>query len=152
MPGSKAGSLLEDLLTPAFETIKVEMVDLEYRKENHQQMLRVFIDCPDGVNLDLCAKCTRIIKSILDTREDIEYDHIEVSSPGLDRVIKKERDFLRFEGQRVKVRTRESFNNCKNFTGILKDTNSEYLNIEVDEQIVSLPRVSITAVRLYPEF
>lgn len=153
MPGSKAVSMLEELLAPELEKIQVEIVDLEYHRENREQMLRVFIDSPDGVDLDLCSRCTRIIKNIIDDREDIAYDQIEISSPGLNRVIKKERDFARFAGHRVKVRTSEAFDNCKNFTGILKDTNSEYLNIEVDDQqVISLPRDSITIVRLYPEY
>lgn len=153
MTGSKAVIMLEELLAPELEKIQVEIVDLEYRKENHEQMLRVFIDNPDGVDLELCSRCTRIIKNLIDDRDDIPYDHIEVSSPGLNRVIKKESDFIRFAGQRVKVRTSEAFNNCKNFTGILKDTNSEYLNIEVDDhEVISLPRASITIVRLYPEY
>jgi ribosome maturation factor RimP len=153
LPGSKAVSILEELLAPELEIIQVEIVDLEYRKENREQMLRVFIDSPDGVDLELCSKCTRIIKNVIDDREDIMYDHIEVSSPGLNRVIKKERDFARFAGQRVKIRTSEAFDNCKNFTGILKDTNSEYLNIETeDQQAISLPRASITIVRLCPEY
>lgn len=153
MPGSKAVSMLEELLVPELGKIQVEVVDLEYRKENHEQILRVFIDSPDGVDLDLCSRCTRMIRNIVDDRDDIAYDHIEVSSPGLNRVIKKERDFARFAGHRVKVRTNEAFDNCKNFTGILRDTNSEYLNIEVDEkQVISLPRASITIVRLYPEY
>lgn len=152
MSGSKVISLLENLLAPAFEACQVELVDLEYRKENRQQILRVFIDSPDGVDLDLCARCTRIVKNIVEAREDIEYDHIEVSSPGLDRVVKKERDFIRFQGQKVKVRTKETINGSKNFTGVLKDTSSEYLNLEVDGQLISLPRQMITVVRLYPEF
>jgi ribosome maturation factor RimP len=152
LPGSKAVSLLEDLLTPALEKIKVEIVDLEYRRENHDQMLRVFIDSDQGVDLELCARCTRIIKDIIDSRDDLTYDHIEVSSPGLNRVIKKDKDFHRFQGQRIKVKTGESFDNCKNFTGILQETDSEYLKLETDGQTISLPRSSITAVRLYPEF
>ncbi|HEX3011491.1 MAG TPA: ribosome maturation factor RimP [Syntrophomonadaceae bacterium] len=152
MPVSKVVSMLEEWLEPELEKIQVELVDLEYRRENHEQILRVFIDSPAGVDLELCAKCTRIIKSVIDNRDDIIYDHIEVSSPGLNRVIKKEKDLARFQGQRVKVRTSEALNDCKNFTGILKDFNSEYLNIEVDEQAISLPRTSVTLVRLYPEF
>lgn len=153
MSGRQAVSMLEGIIAPELEKIQVEIVDLEYHKENHEQMLRVFIDSPDGVDLDLCSRCTRIIKSVIDDRDDIPYDHMEVSSPGLNRIIKKESDFIRFTGHRVKVRTSKALDNSKNFTGILKGFDSEYLNIETeDKKMVSLPRADITVIRLYPEY
>ena len=75
--------------------IDIELHEVEYRRESEGQILRIFIDKDSGVDLDTCAKASRAVKSIIDEK-DLYYDHMEVSSPGLDRVLKKERDFIRF--------------------------------------------------------
>jgi ribosome maturation factor RimP len=148
----KTVARIEDLIVPVLEANQVELVDLEYRKQDGEQIIRIYIDSPAGVDLDLCGRCTMLVRDSIDACQDISYDRIEVSSPGLDRVIKKEQDFIRFKEHRVKVKTRQVLNGSKNFIGILKATTSEYLNLEADGQLISLPREAVTMVRLHPDF
>ncbi|MDD3879432.1 MAG: ribosome maturation factor RimP, partial [Syntrophomonas sp.] len=131
--------------------LELELVDIEYRKENKEQILRVFIDKDSGVDLELCSKANRAIKEGID-EEDISYDYLEVSSPGLDRVLKKERDWERFSGYRVKLKTLKSYPGPLRITGILRGFDSENIVVESEGELSKVPRDMISAIRLHPEF
>lgn len=144
-------SRLESLVTEKLEENKIELVDIQYRKEHGEQILRVFIDTESGVNMDTCSRVTRFIQNIIEEQEDIPYDRIEVSSPGIDRILKKDGDFERFSGQPVKIKTSKSHNNQKNYAGILRGLENDNIKIEIEGQIITLPREIIATVRLYPD-
>ena len=98
---------LEQLLTPLLDQEAAELVDLKYAKEGPQWVLRLYLNKPGGITLDDCAYFSDRIASLLDSSNMLERSYVlEVSSPGLDRVIKKEKDFQRFPGRAVKVRLR----------------------------------------------
>lgn len=145
-----AAQRIENLITSILAAIDIELLEVEYRKEHGDQMLRIFIDHEQGVDLDVCTRATRAVQDIID-QEDIAYDHLEMSSPGLNRLLKKEKDFARFQGERIKVKTLQPLDGQKNFSGRLGSVDEKVLNLEIDEQTRAIPREIISIVRLDPE-
>ncbi|MBP1762027.1 MAG: Bacterial ribosome maturation protein RimP [Firmicutes bacterium] len=141
---------IEDLIAPILEEIGIELLEIEYRKEHGDQMLRIFIDREEGVDLNTCTQATRAVQDMIG-QENIEYDHLEMSSPGFNRLLKKEKDFIRFQGERIKVRTLQPLEGQKNFLGRLGDVNQKVLHLEIDGQKITIPRDIISIVRLDPE-
>lgn len=111
---------IEKIVLPIAEKENVEIVDIEYVSENGQKILRIYIDHPDGVNLDLCTKMSHLFGAEIDKDDPItEHYILEISSPGIDRILKKEKDFLRFKGFDIKLTTLAAINNQKHFKGKL---------------------------------
>lgn len=147
---------IEKIIAEMLEPLAIELVDLEYHREAGGQMLRCFIDTPDGVGLDTCQKASRHIMNELEDNDLIPYDFLEMSSPGLNRIIKKDKDFHRFTGSRVRVRTLEPFNGQRNFTGLLMGFDEDSISIEDpdledEDKTLAIPRNIVSAVRLHPE-
>jgi ribosome maturation factor RimP len=141
---------VENLITPILKEIDIELVEVEYRREHGDQMLRIFIDREEGVDLSTCTQATRAVQDIID-QENIEYDHLEMSSPGLNRLLRKDKDFARFKGERVKVRTLQPLEGQKNFQGHLGMVDEKVLHIKMDGSERPIPRDIISIVRLDPE-
>ncbi len=111
---------IEKIILPVAEKENVDIVDIEYVSENGQKILRIYIDHPDGVNLDLCTKMSHLFGTEIDKNDPItEHYILEISSPGIDRILKKEKDFLRFKGFNIKVTTLVAIKNQKHFKGTL---------------------------------
>src|SRR5512135_264605 len=125
---------LQALLETTLTGLGYELVDLE--RSGKGMFLRVFIDKPAGVNIDDCAAVSQHLTRLL-TVENIDYDRLEVSSPGLDRLLKKERDFVRFTGQKARVRLRVPVDGQRNFTGVLREAGAGKVRIEVDGRVLS---------------
>jgi len=134
------------------EKLGIELYDIEYRKESNSLVLRIFIDTVAGVDTDTCVAATRAIKDYLDEEIQLNYDYLEVSSPGLDRILKQEREFIRYRGSRVLVKMRQAVDGQKKFVGILVESSPDDLKIELDGRIVSLNRENVSMVRLHPDF
>ena len=99
---------IEALIMPILTDLGMELVDLEFKREGHSWFLRLFIDKPGGVTLDDCAEVSREVSALLEVEDPIEAPYrLEVSSPGIDRPLKKPADFDRFAGQLVKIKTRK---------------------------------------------
>jgi len=148
-----AGSMamrIETLISDKLQEIDIEVLEVEYKKEHGDQMLRIYIDRDEGVDLNVCTLATRAIQDMID-EENISYDHLEVSSPGLNRLIKKDQDFIKFQGERIKLKTFEALEGQKNFAGILLGVDEKVLNIEIDGNSRAIPREKISIVRLDPE-
>ena len=97
---------IEELILPILEDLKLELVDMEYQRENQGWVLRFFLDKEGGINLDECAGASREIAALLDVEGLVDTAYqLEVSSPGLDRPLKKLADFQRFSGSRAKIKT-----------------------------------------------
>ncbi len=139
------------MIARELERHNIELVELEYRKENRQQNLRIFIDSEAGVDLNLCTQVTRIVKPLVD-EGDFYYDHLEVSSPGLDRILKKDRDFLRFQGYMVKIKMLKEYDGPNKITGVLTGINDKYIQVKIDENILDLSRDLLSTVRLHPDY
>lgn len=141
---------LYNLLERALTQLGYELVDLEL--SNRGRLIRLFIDKTDGISIDDCVFVSNQIGNILTVEHDIDYDRLEVSSPGLDRVIKREADFIRFAGQRVQVRLRLPIEGRKNFVGILRVFENGQLLMECDGQAYKFALTDIDKARLSPEF
>lgn len=143
--------LLGQHLTEPLALLGLELVDIEYRREAGDLILRVYIDREGGVDLEACATASRRLKDIINAAE-IPYDHMEVSSPGLDRIIKTERDLLRFEGCRVRIKTLKEYSGPRKITGILKGFTEQGISIQDQEQnLLDIPRDMISVIRLHPD-
>lgn len=141
---------IEPLIEEELSQAGIELVELQYRKENEEQFLRVFIDRDTGVDLELCTRASRLVKPIVD-EENLYYDHLEVSSPGIDRVIKKDQDFVRFTGEKVRVKMLKQYEGPGKIIGILKNATDKQIVVETDEEIKAVPREMVSIVRLHPD-
>ncbi|MDP3542528.1 MAG: ribosome maturation factor RimP [Elusimicrobiota bacterium] len=140
---------IEALLTPLIEQEGGELVDLQWRKEGHQWVLRLFLDKPKGVTLDDCAYFSDRVSATLDEGDKINRSYVlEVSSPGLDRVIKKDKDFERFSGKPVKLRLKLPDNGQRRFTGVLKGLADGKVSIQVEKDLKAFSRENIDELRL----
>lgn len=144
----------EELLMPLIEQHQFELVDVEYVKEGGNWYLRAYIDKPGGINVDDCELISRALSDLLDEHDFIDEAYIlEVSSPGLGRPLKKDKDFARSIGEEVEVRTYRAINHQKDFTGILKEYDKKRIVIETENQeLMEFDRGDIALVRLAFDF
>jgi ribosome maturation factor RimP len=125
---------IENLVGPILERNLMELVDVVYLQEAGRWVLRVFIDKPGGVNLDDCAFISHQIGDLIEVEDVIPQRYfLEVSSPGLDRVLKKEADFRRFCGEKARIKTREALNGRRNFKGRILRCGQGVLELEDSE-------------------
>lgn len=153
MSGSSKKKELESSITPALQDLRVELVLLEYKKEGRDWFVRVFIDHPEGVTLDLCEKVHRHLNDRLDELDPIPHAYtLEVSSPGVERPLIQLSHFERFRGERVQVRLKRPLDGLKSLTGILASVMGEEIEIErePDSQTVRLPLSLISKANLKP--
>jgi|SRR5450830_619231 len=141
---------LYTLLERSVSQLGYELVDLEV--SNRGKLLRLFIDKPEGVNIDDCVLVSNQLSNSLAVDHDIDYDRLEVSSPGMDRVLKKEADYLRFVGERAQVKLRIPIENRKNFLGVLRGLEEGVLLIECEGILHKVACTNIEKARLSPEF
>jgi ribosome maturation factor RimP len=131
-----------------------EVVDIEYRPHPRNGLLRVYIDKPEGIVLDDCEAVSRQLSAMLDVEDPIPGQYrLEVSSPGLDRPLRKAEDFVRFAGEMVKIRmSMPSHAGQRNFSGKLLGMKDQDVVIEVDGQECHLPLGGIEKARIEPQF
>ncbi len=144
----------EELLNPIVEELGFELVDVEYVKEAGTWYLRVYIDKQGGITVDDCEAVSRRFSDILDEKNYIEESYIfEVSSPGLGRPLKKEKDFKRSMGEEVEIRTYRAIDKQKEFIGILKDYDKNTVTIEYEDGAVqTFEKSDIALIRLALDF
>jgi ribosome maturation factor RimP len=124
---------LWSIIEPIVEADGLELVEIEFKFESGRWILRTYIDGPTGINLDECEYISRQISAILDLKDPIDKAYtLEVSSPGINRVLRKESDFNRFAGSRVKIRTSTKLDGRRNFVGILKGVENNKVVLDVD--------------------
>ena len=144
----------EQLIQPFIDAHHFELVDVEYVKEGSDWYLRVYIDKEGGITVDDCEAVSRRFSDILDDKDYIEDSYIfEVSSPGLGRPLKKEKDFKRNLGEEVEIRTYRAIDRQKEFVGILKsyDENTVTITYE-DETEQTFDRKEIALIRQALDF
>ena len=144
----------EEILLPIVEENGFELVDVEYVKEGSTWYLRAYIDKPGGINIDDCEVVSRRLSDILDEKDYIDDAYIlEVSSPGLGRPLKKEKDFKRSLGEEVEIRTYRMIDKQKEFTRILKDYDEKTVTIEMDDDTTkTFEKSDIALIRLAFDF
>ena len=140
---------LENVVEPAVTGMGYELVDVQ--ASNGGRLLRLFIDKPGGVTLDDCAAISRHLTRVLAV-EGIDYERLEVSSPGLDRPLRKASDFVRFAGQRAELRMRTpDAGGRRRFVGVLRGAESGQVSVELEGQTVALALDDVDRARLVPE-
>lgn len=144
----------EKLLMPIMEANGFELVDVEYVKEAGNWYLRAYIDKPGGITVDDCEVVNRELGDLLDRDDFIDDSYIlEVSSPGLGRPLKKERDFIRSKGEEVEIRTYRMVDRQKEFRGVLKAWDKDTVTIETEDgQEPIFDRDNIALIRLAFDF
>lgn len=140
--------LVQDIVTGS----AIELVDVEYVKER-EWYLRVFLDKEGGIEIEDCHWVSEQVEAKLEELDPIkESYYLEVSSPGLDRALRKDRDFVRHIGDKIEIKTFKPINGEKKFVGVLKCLNDGNISIDVDGTEVNIPRDQTSQVRLYLDF
>lgn len=143
---------LGELLEPVVSGLGYELWELEYSPRAGGGLLRVYIDSPDGIGLDDCEKVSRAVSDTLDAADPIPGQYtLEVSSPGLDRVLRTRAHFQRFAGERVRLEMMQPIAGRKRFSGRLLDVGESEITLELDGGSVNLPIDDIHRARLAPE-
>lgn len=142
-----------ELVTPIIKAGDFELVDVEYVKEGADFYLRVYADKPGGITIDDCVLISRALEERLDAEDRIKDAYIlEVSSPGLTRPLKKEKDFARSIGKLVDVKLYRQVNNSKELTGVLMAYNEEEVQLMLDDgdthEELTINRKDISMIRL----
>lgn len=143
----------EALLLPIMEEMNFELVDVEYVKEGSNFYLRAYIDKPEGITVDDCEIVSRAFSQKLDEEDFIDEAYImEVSSPGLGRPLKKEKDYKRSMGKELEIRTYRAINKEKEFYGILKEYNESSVTIDCEGTEMTFQKSDIALIRLAFDF
>ncbi|MEE4243431.1 MAG: ribosome maturation factor RimP [Desulfopila sp.] len=130
----------------------LELVEVQFRREQHGWVLRLFIDTEEGVTLDHCSKVSRELGDYLDVEDIIDHQyHLEVSSPGLERKLATLQDFERFRGSKAKIKMRQPLEGNKTFTGIISGVEGSLIGLEMEDDkeveinfdMVSMARLAI---------
>lgn len=138
-----------NLLQPVVAAEGMEILDVEYRRESIGWVLRIFIDSPRGVAVDDCAHISRIAGDVLDVADIIRVRYnLEISSPGLDRPLRKPEHFREHTGDVIEVRTALPVQGRRNFKGTLAEASPEQIHVECDGRDYSIPLDLIERARL----
>ena len=153
---------IETLVMPILDDLGYELVDLQLQQDGRQLAVRIFIDKPDGITLDNCVAVSREVSAILEIEDPIRSAYrLEVSSPGLDRPLKKAADFERFAGQKIKLKTLRLLdpdqrgNTRKTFVGTLLGLEGDNVRLEQSDKpggLALIPLVEIDKANLEEEF
>lgn len=144
---------LRDLIEPVVTALGFELWGVEYHTGSKQTLLRIYIESPDGIDVDDCAKVSRQLSSVFDVEDPIagEYN-LEVSSPGMDRPLYTQEQFEMYVGQNVKVKLRSAFEGRKNFSGQLTGVEGDDVVVAIDKEEYLLPLDLIDKANLVPSF
>lgn len=142
--------LLFELLEPTLTGMGYELVEVE--QPSSGKLLRVFVDKQDGgITLEDCVAISNHLAQLLAV-ENVAYSRLEVSSPGLDRPLKKKADFFRYQGEMVRVRLRLSCDGQKNFVGKLHAVQDDVLTLEIEGELRQIQLGNVDRARLVPKF
>ena len=147
-------STIEELVQPIIDSNNFELVDVEYVKEAGEYYLRIFVDKEGGISLNECEVVSRALSEILDIKDPIKDNYyLEVSSPGLDRPLKKDKDFVRYQGRDVEIKLYKPLNGSKQFEGELVGlTEDKNIKVIIDNEEVEFNKKDVALIRLAIEF
>jgi ribosome maturation factor RimP len=143
------GMDLQGLLENTLAGLGYELVDMERSPKG--ALLRIFIDKPGGITVEDCALVSNHLSRVF-TVENVAYDRLDVSSPGLDRPLRKAEDFVRFSGQKAKLKLRVALEGQRNFVGVIRECEAGKVGIEVDGRVLSVDLGNVDKARLMPAF
>ena len=147
-------SIIEDNIAPILQSHSAELVDAEYKKEGANKVLRLFVELIEGnITLDDCAIIAKEISQMLDESDPIDEPYVlEVSSPGVNRILRNEKDYLRFLDSKVDVSLYESIDGQKKFPCILKGYRDGVFAFETDNGLINVPADKVGKINLHFEF
>jgi ribosome maturation factor RimP len=144
---------VRSLVEPITQETNFELVDIEYLSEQGKWILRVYLDREGGITLDDCARLSGEIGDLIDVKDVIEHNYVlEVSSPGLSRPLKKEKDFLSAIGKKIKLKTTVAVEGRRNFTGHLRGLRDGKLDMQTEDGQISLSLQDVEKANLVYEF
>lgn len=155
---SKITEQIEQIAQPIITELGLELVDVEFLKEGRDWFLRVFVDNLEApIDIEQCALVSEKLSGILDELDPIEQNYfLEVSSPGAERPLKKEKDFEKAIGKFIYIKTYEPVEDAKEFEGYLKSYDDEQVEIEIKiktrRKIISIAKNKIAVIRLAIDF
>ncbi|KAF1084565.1 Ribosome maturation factor RimP [Sporotomaculum syntrophicum] len=150
---SNTESTVAKIINPKLVELGFELVDIKYTREGGRWFLRIFIDQPEGIGLEDCQLVSENIDTLLDEYDPIPHAYtLEVSSPGLDRPLKKPADFARFTGESVKITTFAPFAGRRKFKGQIIAAEEHSVTLNIDGTSIVLPLEQVASARLVPEF
>ena len=145
-------TLIEKIVMDKIKDTGLELVDVEYVRER-DWFLRVYLDKPGGLEIEDCQMVSEFLTKYLDEKDPIkEKYYLEVSSPGLDRQLKKPKDFIRHRGAKVDVSFFKPLDGKKTITGELGEVSQELLELTVNGKVEQLQRNLIAGIRLHLDF
>ena len=141
-----------ELIEPVLLANGLELVDVEFKKEGKSWVLRVYIDKESGVTLADCQKVSGLTGDLIEVEDVIDPEYtLEVSSPGLNRLLKKEKDFIRFCGKKISIQCHSPLNGKKRFIGCLTNFENQSIHLEMDGQIHLIPLNRVAKANLIIE-
>lgn len=145
---------IEEMVAKITDPRGFEIVDVEYVKEAGEYYLRIFLDKEEGISLNDCESVSRELSEILDVKDPIKDNYfLEVSSPGLDRPLKKDKDFVKYAGRDVEIKLYKPMNGSKQFEGELVGlTEDNNIRVIIDENEVDFTRKEVALIRLAIKF
>ncbi|WP_111977956.1 ribosome maturation factor RimP [Algibacillus agarilyticus] len=150
---AKLESSLEDMIAPAIAAVGFSLWGIEFIRAGKHSTLRVYIDGPEGVGVDACAEVSRQLGAILDVEDPISTNYLlEVSSPGMDRVLFKLEQYQAYVGHKMSLKTRLPVDGRRKFTGILEGIESDQVIITVDNDEFSIPYKNVDKAQIIPQF
>jgi ribosome maturation factor RimP len=153
MAANKRIDALSEQFKPAIEALGCALWGIEYLAQGKHSILRVFIDTEHGVSVEDCARVSHQLSGILDVEDPIsgEY-HLEVSSPGLDRLLFSLSQFERYVGEQIQLRLSHANNGRRNFSAHLDAVTGDTLQLRVDNEVFEVPYALVEKARLVPQF
>ncbi|KRQ86987.1 Ribosome maturation factor RimP [Caloramator mitchellensis] len=149
MDNKKIIEIVEKLARPIAESFGLEVVDVQFVKENNEWFLRVFIDKEEGITIDDCTNVSRRLSDKLDEIDPISVSYyLEVSSPGINRPLKNDKDFKRFINHNIKIKLFEAINGKKVLKGLLEDYRDGKILLNVDGEKIEIERNKISLANL----
>ncbi|WP_456434033.1 ribosome maturation factor RimP [Thermosulfuriphilus sp.] len=147
-------SRVKELVEPILKALGLELVEVYFRREPQGWVLRLLIDKDGGVNLEDCVQVSEVVGDLLDAEDFIHHAYnLEVSSPGVERPLVRERDYERFAGRKAKLTTKRPLKGRRNFTGIILGIKDGLISLELaDGQRVEIPFSAVEKAHLKFEF
>ena len=144
---------MEELLTPVVQSLDCEIWGIELLRQGKHSKLRVYIDREEGVNVDHCAAISRHVSDLLDVEEFSQNPYtLEVSSPGMDRILFKTEQYEQSVGEQVEVRLRFPFEGRKKFVGVLAGIEDDSVLVQIDDEEFVLPLENVQRTRIVPTY
>ena len=142
---------ITDMLRSTVEALGFDLWGVEYLSQGRHSVVRVYIDGPDGITVDDCAAVSEQVGSVLDVEDPVTGEYtLEVSSPGVDRLLFRPEQYPGYVGEVIELRLRSAFEGRRKFTGVLKGLEGEDVVIQVDDHEYLLPHGTIEKARVQP--